>query len=301
MDLKQLEAFVYVVKLGSFSKAAQTLYLTQPTISAHVASLERELGLKLIIRTTKEVSPSEAGRVLYTYAQNMLKLRDESIEACINCGNAMSGIINIAASSIPSQYVMPQVMSLFRETYPEISFKTVRGDSGMVIKNILEYNVEIGMTGSIMEALKCVYVPFIDDKLVIVTPNTEEYRILREKGFKMEQLTSLPFIIREHGSGTRREVELFLKNMGTSLRSLNVVAQMDDPDAIKNAVKEGLGISIMSKMCVADYQRLGLIQAFDLDNSSELSRKLYLVRHKSRPLSQSAAAFWRFVQEYYKS
>ena len=300
MDLKQLEAFVYVVKLGSFSKAAQTLYLTQPTISAHVASLERELGLKLIIRTSKEVSPSEAGRVLYSHAQNMLKLRDEAIEACKNCGNAMSGVVNIAASSIPSQYVMPQVMSLFRETYPEISFKTVKCDSSMVIKNILDHNVEVGMTGSIMDTSKCIYVPFSEDKLVIVTPNTEEYRMMRENGFKIDQLVSLPFIIREQGSGTRKELEVFLKNMGTSVRALNIVAQIDDPDAIKNAVKQGLGISIMSKMSVADYQRLGLVQAFDLDDTAGISRKLYLVRHKSRPLSHSAAAFWRFVKDYYR-
>ena len=91
-----------------------------------------------------------------------------------------------------------------------------------------------------------------------------------------------------------------MKNMGTSVRALNIVAQIDDPDAIKNAVKQGLGISIMSKMSVADYQRLGLVQAFDLDDTAGISRKLYLVRHKSRPLSHSAAAFWRFVKDYYR-
>ena len=296
MDFKQLEAFVYVVKLKSFSKTAEKLYLTQPTISAHISSLEKELGVQLIVRSAKEALPSEEGKVLYEYAQDMLTLRDNALSAFQNISRNVSGTLCIAASSMPSQYVRPQMMSAFRSKYPDVSFNVIKCDSGEVVRSIVNRKAEIGMTGAVIESAKCVFEEFLDDRLVVITPNTERYRKIGEHGFTLQDLAREPFIIREPDSGTRRETERFLRSMHLDPASLHVVAQMDDPDAIKNSVSQGLGISIMSKTAAADFQRFGLIQTFDFDHVV-LSRKLYLVRNQNHTLSPAAAAFLRFAKK----
>ena len=122
MDFKQLEAFVYVVKLKSFSKAAQRIYLTQPTISAHINSLEKELDTKLIERGTKYVYPTKPGSILYQYAIKMLNLRDDACCSVKNYNKELKGTLSICASTVPSQYILPKVVSAFREEYPHVTF-----------------------------------------------------------------------------------------------------------------------------------------------------------------------------------
>lgn len=136
MNLKQLEAFVCVADKKSFSKAARKLYLTQPTISAHIASLEKELDARLFIRNTKEVSLSEDGTILYSYAKQMIDL-EEQIEACF-CGERQSDVrkITIAASTVPAQYILPGILSRFIEKYPKEQFKVIETDSSKVIELI---------------------------------------------------------------------------------------------------------------------------------------------------------------------
>ena len=122
MDMKQLEAFVYVVETCSFSKAGELLHLTQPTISSHIASLERELKIKLIVRTTKETYPSDAGKLLYNYAREILAMRENAVQAIQVFSREMRGTITVAASTIPGQYYLPKLLQSFREKYPDIKF-----------------------------------------------------------------------------------------------------------------------------------------------------------------------------------
>lgn len=136
MDFKQLEAFVYVVKLKSFSKAAQRIYLTQPTISAHINSLEKELDTKLIERGTKYVYPTKPGSILYQYAVKMLNLRDDACCSVKNYNKELKGTLSICASTVPSQYILPKVVSAFREEYPHVTFNIQRQDSELVVENI---------------------------------------------------------------------------------------------------------------------------------------------------------------------
>lgn len=134
MDFKQLEAFSAVVSLGSFSRAGERLFLTQPTISAHIRSLERELGVQLVVRTTKEVYPSEEGKRLYAYAQKLLRLRDDAIAAVTSSAPPVGGIVTVAASSIPAQYVLPGAAAAFGRTHPDAAVRSLRCDSAAVVR-----------------------------------------------------------------------------------------------------------------------------------------------------------------------
>ena len=136
MDIKQLEAFVYVVETCSFSKAGELLHLTQPTISSHILSLERELNIKLIVRTTKETYPSEAGKLLYNYAKEILIMRENAIQAIQMFSQEMRGTITVAASTIPGQYYLPRLLQSFREKYPDIKFNIQMTDSADVVDRV---------------------------------------------------------------------------------------------------------------------------------------------------------------------
>ena len=181
MNLKQLEAFVQVAEGGSFSKAARELYLTQPTISAHISALERELNVRLFIRNTKEVGLSEDGRELYKYARKIIDLEYQIQEHFHVNEDAGKRSVTIAASTIPAQYLLPDVLILFKERYPQERFKIIETDSTEVVTHIIEGVADIGFTGTVLEKKYCRYIPFYKDKLVIITPNTPEYQALKER------------------------------------------------------------------------------------------------------------------------
>ena len=297
MDLKQLEAFVHVIIEGSFSKAAKKLYLTQPTISAHIGALERELDCQLILRKPKEALPTEAGEDLYGYAVQMLDLRSRALSQLRGRAVDLRGVISIAASSIPHQYVLPGIMTAFRGQYPDITFSVLSFDSAGVVDAVSRGRADVGMTGTLLSSSGCIFMPFLDDELVVVTPNTGPYTAANADGFALTDLKKLPFVIREPGSGTRKETEIFLAANGLTLDDFNIIAQLDDPDAIKHAVGQGMGISVMSRLAAADHEEFGRIRTFSLGGKG-LHRKLYLVRQKTGSPSPAAEAFLTFVQAY---
>lgn len=298
MDIKQLEAFVYVVETCSFSKAGQLLHLTQPTISSHISALERELKIKLIVRTTKEIYPSDAGRLLYEYAKKILDLRQEAEEAIQAFSREMRGTISLVASTIPGQYYLPKLLQSFRKSYPDITFNIQMMDSSQVVECVATRGAEIGLCGTMIDAPKCVYREFAEDRLVIVTPNTPEYQQYLATGFPVQRIMNETFISRESGSGTRKETELFLQEMGIDPSKLDVAIEVQSTENIKQMVSEGLGIAVLSRSAAENYCQFQRLLAFDFESVS-LRRKLYLVRHKNGVLSPIAQVFYNFAEEYY--
>ena len=298
IDMKELEAFVSVVDRGSFSRAAEALYLTQPTISAHVAALERKLNIKLLVRTTKEIYPSDAGNLLYDYAKEILRLRTSAVQAIKAFSHEMRGSISVAASTIPGQYYLPKLIQGFRAEYPEISFSVQLLDSTEVAEQVAGRKTEIGFTGTIISLPKCVYQPLAEDRLVIITPNTPRYQAYHSTGFPVRQLTREAFISREAGSGTRLETESFLKEMGVNAKDICVAVEVRSTESIKQMVSEGLGIAVLSQSACEDYCKFKKLLAFNFD-SVNLRRKLYLVRHKNSILSPIAQAFYDYAASFY--
>lgn len=299
MDIKQLEAFVYVVETCSFSRAGELLHLTQPTISSHILSLERELNIKLIVRTTKETYPSEAGKLLYDYAKEILIMRESAVQAIRLFSREMCGSITVAASTIPGQYYLPRLLQNFREKYPDITFSIQMTDSADVVDRITSRAAEVGFTGIELTAPKCVYREFADDKLVVITPNEPRFQQYVGKGFPIRQLREVPFISREVGSGTRRETEAFLKELGVQPTELKTAVEVRSTESIVKMVSEGMGVAVMSKSACEDYRQFGRVLAFDFDNIT-LRRKLYIVKHKNSILSPIAQVFYDYAKSYYK-
>lgn len=299
MNLKQLEAFVQVAEGGSFSKAAKELFLTQPTVSAHISSLEKELNSRLFVRNTKEVGLSEDGKDLYKYARQMIDLEKQIEERFETKENGGRHCITIAASTIPAQYLLPKVLTRFSERYPEEQLKILETDSFQVVRQIVDHMVDIGFTGTVLEKKHCKYIPFYNDELVIVTPNTEKYQQIEEEEEDLSWLAGEHFIMREEGSGTRKEAEKQLRRAGVNLDNLEVMASIENQETIKKSVRQGMGISVLSRLATKDEAAAGFVKVFPIPGADQ-GRDINLVYNKNYQLSRSAERFIKVVKEVYQ-
>lgn len=296
MNLKQLEAFVQVSESGSFSKAAKELFLTQPTISAHISSLEKELNVRLFIRNTKEASLSDDGKDLYRYAKQITDLEKAIEERFYMDSDDGKHFITIAASTIPAQYLLPKVLMCYRERYPKEQIKIMETDSSEVVTQVVDHMVDVGFTGTVLEKKHCKYIPFYKDELAVITPDTPEYRILKEQNRDdIDWIKRKPLILREEGSGTRKEAEKQLKNAGISMEDLDIVASIANQETIKKSVKQGMGITVLSRLAAEDEDGLLI---FPIPGADE-GRDINLVYNKNYQMTRSADRFIRIVKEVY--
>ncbi len=299
MNLKQLEAFVQVAEGKSFSKAAKELFLTQPTISAHIASLERELNARLFVRNTKEVSLSEDGKDLYRYAKQIIDLQKQIEERFETEEEGSRHCITIAASTIPAQYLLPRVLKRFNEKYPDEQIKIMESDSSKVVSQIVDHIVDVGFTGTVLEKKHCRYLPFYKDKLAVITPNTERYRRLKEESPNgIDWILEEHLIMREEGSGTRKEAEEQLKAAGIPAEKLDVIASIGNQETIKKSVRQGMGITILSELAAVDEEADGELLTFPIPGA-DAGRDINLVYNKNYQLSRSAERFIKVVKEVY--
>lgn len=298
MKLKQLEVFVMVADCRSFSEAAKMLFLTQPTISAHIQSLERELNTKLIARNTKNVCLTHQGKQLYQYAREMLLLQDKILELFVSEERNPAKSLVIAASTIPSQYLLPDILAKFQEKYPHEQFEIRETDSGKVIEAVANHLADIGFVGTVLENKNCEYIPFYEDELTIIMPNTDKFKKIKNRQTDLKWIQSEPIIMREKESGTRKEAERILKHAGIDLTKLQIIANIENTELIKRSVKNGMGITIISKLAVREDIASGKVLAFPLEKKSS-TRTLNLVYHKNFPLLKSAANLRKMVQEMY--
>lgn len=296
MEFKQLEAFVAVVDYGSFSEAARKLYLTQPTISTHIRSLEEELHTRLIIRTTKKLTITPKGYQLYDSAVRMLDIRNNLFE---NFTGSKKQIIDLAASTIPSSYLLPELMAGFGRMYPDVYFHSWQTDSAGAISRVLDGSVDLALTGQNTGDDSCIFIPFCQDDMVIATPVNDHYLQLKERPVTFSDFLKDPIIIRERGSGTKKEMDIFLENAGIEPSSLNVVARMNDLESIKKSIVNGLGISILSARSAVDLKKTKQILLFPLEESVH-KRSFYIVYSKNRILKPHVRQFMHYVRDFYQ-
>ena len=297
MNLKQLEAFVRVAETKNFSTAAKMLFLTQPTVSAHISSLERELNTCLLVRNTKGVALSEAGKELYAYAEQMLELEQKIRERFGLTGRQSGSVLRIAASTIPAQYLLPDIMARFRKEYPEEQLKLFETDSSGVVDMILSHKADVGFTGTVLEKGSCTYIPFYQDELVILTPAAEKYRA--RKGADIASwILEEPVILREEGSGTRKEALRLLAQTGIDITKLNVAAMMENQETIKRSVGSGMGISILSKLAAGEEINSGKLLAFPLGETGG-KRNINVVYDAGYPSLPAADRFIKTVKQMY--
>ncbi len=292
MDFRQLEVFAKVVETRSFSRAAEGLRLTQSTISEHVRLLEEEIGARLFDRLGRETVPTRAGEVLYGYAQRLLALRTDTHQALQQFLGQISGVLTVGASTIPGEYVLPPLIGRFREKFPQVTLALQIGDTRGIVEAVLEGRVELGVVGARPEQRTLRAVELMPDELVVVVPPGHPW--FGRRLVTLEELTPEPLIVRESGSGSRQALETALDEAGLGLGGLRVIAEMGSTSAIKQAVKAGVGVSVMSKRAVEEECRHGLLWCVKI-RDLRFTRHFYVVTHTGRSRSPLCQAFLDFL------
>jgi DNA-binding transcriptional LysR family regulator len=298
MEIKQLEIFVCVARTLNFSKAADEMFISQPSVSAQISALEKTIGSQLLVRNTKGVSLTKTGLDLLVYAQKILSLRDQAIQSVSGEDRNMSGVIDIISSTIPAQHLLPEIISNFQKKWPNILFRLEQADSHRVQQDMSSFRFDFGMIGTIPNADRLNYFPVFNDELVLVIPNDvqQECEDIRENF--AEYVRHTPFIMRETGSGTRKEIETMLIKVGVDIRDLHVPAYFPDAHSILLAVSHGMGVSLVSKVAAKLYTDAGLLKTVEM-NSPQFRRQIYLLHNKELWLSPIQQAFVDYARQYY--
>lgn len=286
MDIHHLRVFAAVFKHKSFSKAAEELNLTQPTVSDHIRSLEEELNCKLFDRLSRRIIPTKEAAVLIVKAQEIIDRVEGFKDVLGEFKKDLSGHLIIGASTIPGSYILPGLAAAFRQKNPAVFFEVVVSDSRVIIDKVAGDDLLIGIVGAKLESKQVDYKPFLDDDLVAVS--SVSFDVRRSMGIR--ELAGLPVVMREQGSGTRREFEKILEKEGVDPHQLNIVGIFGSTDAIKQAVKEGLGISIISRRSVKDELKCGMLKEIRIKDA-DMKRQFYIVSHRKRTLPHLYKAF----------
>ena len=293
MDIRRLEIFAKVAELGSFSRAAEALFLTQPTISEHVRALEDELGVQLLDRLGRGATPTRAGQLLLGYARRMLTLSREAHQALERFQGRMSGELVVGGSTIPGEYVLPALIGQFKAKYPDISISLLIGSTRQVSDWLEEGRVEVGVVGAKPASRALEAKELMSDEIVVVVPAGHSWAARRMT--TLADLQKEPMIVRERGSGSREAIEHALHEAGLSLAGMRVVGEMGSTQAIKQAVRAGVGIALISRRAVEDECRAGLLACVKVKDL-RVARAFHLVMHRDRTRSPLAQAFVEFVE-----
>lgn len=293
MDLRRLEIFVKVAELGSFSRAADALFLTQPTVSEHVRALEDSLGVQLLDRLGRGTTPTRAGTLLLGYARRMLALAREAAQAIEQFQGRVSGELTLGGSTIPGEYVVPELIGAFRGKYPDVRISLLIGGSREVQSWVEDGRVEIGVVGAAPSSRVIEGRPLMADELVVVVG--AEHPWATRKTVSLEDLKPEPMILRERGSGSRETFERALEGVGLGLGAFRIVGEISSTQAIKQAVRAGVGVSLISRRAVEDECRAGLLACVKIRDLT-ITRAFHLITHRDRSRSPLAQAFLTFVE-----
>ena len=285
IGLRQIETFYYAAKLGSFSKAAETLRVSQPTVSEHIARLERLLGVTLFERTRRRITLTDAGRLYYEYCQKIVRLREEASQAVEQLKGLLRGRLVLGASTIPGTYLLPDIVAAFHKRYPQIEIEVRITDSAKVEAGLLSGEWQVGFMGRRPQRKELEALAFAEDEVVLVS---------KRKLGKMsaQDLLGLDFVVREEGSATQAVFEEALRRCGVDVKGLRIVARFGSTEALKQAVLTGLGVGAVSRLAVEKEIRSGRLHMVDVEGL-QVRRAFYMVFRGRGAVSPAArVSFW---------
>lgn len=296
MNLKQLEVFLAVAESGSFSRGAETTFITQSTVSQHISALEKEFGVKLLDRTGRGALLTEGGKVLLQHARRIIA-DARGIELTMGRFKGVEDVtLSVGGSNIPGSYMIPAAIPSLLERFPGLRITLLQGDSRETLERIAREEVELGIIGSRFAEEGFTFIPLGRDEIRLVVSRQHRWR--RRKAVNPEELLEEAFILREPGSGTGKTVRDALAKAGVSPARLKVRAWLGSNEAVKHAVRGGLGISFLSEVSVRRELERGELAEVRV-RGVEISRQFYLASRAGRELSPAATAFAGVMEESY--
>ena len=300
MDFKQLESFVEISKFNSFTKAAENLYLAQPTLTGHIQALENKLGTILFNRSGKKITLTEAGELLYNHAVNILNLREQAHYAMNQYQGKFQGELAIAASTVLQNYLLPELLTKFSREHPNVTFELRHFDSEQVIQAIITGVMDFGFVGTTAYHPELEMYDLGPDQLILITPPDEKIMGANDQSITWKQVCNHRFILREAGSATGGLFRSALEKKGLDISTLNVVARIESLHAVKQYVRQGLGVAVVSRRVVQEEISQNLLKGYTLEDL-DLSRRFYFLNHRKRVLNPVSRAFKDFICQHYSA
>ncbi|MDE1473367.1 DNA-binding transcriptional regulator YeiE [Xenorhabdus bovienii] len=276
ITLRQLEIFAEVLKSGSTTQASQHLALSQSAVSASLTDLEGQLGVKLFDRVGKRLVTNEHGRLLYPKALALLEQAGE-VEQLFKLE---LGALRLAASSTIGNYMLPEMLSKYRQDYPDTPLELNISNTEDVIKAVVEFRVDLGLIEGLCHNPELITQPWMEDELIIFCSPKNS---LSQSDFIVEDLIKEPWILREKGSGTREVLDHLLFSQ---MPRFNIAMELGNSEAIKHAVQYGMGISCLSRRVVQEQLKNGTLVELVVPELN-LYRTLYLIYHRQKHMSNA--------------
>lgn len=290
MNLHQLRIFYTVARLGSFSRAAEELRISQPSVSIQVADLERSLSVDLFEQLGKRIYLTDAGRVLEDYARRILNLVEEANSALAEVAGEYRGRLTIGASTTPGTYVLPRVIGAFQERFPNVTVTLDIANTRRIQERILRNELDVGIVGWEVSSHNLEVLPLLEDELVLVVP--PGHQLAQGETVQAKVLQDQRVILRERGSGTREAAEAALRDAGVAL---SPAMELGSNEAIKETVAAGLGVTILSTLAVAPEvaaRRLVVVPISDLS----IRRSFRVVYHRDKRMGKALRTFLDMLQ-----
>jgi len=290
-DWRKLQVFLKVYESKSFSQAAKELFLSQPTVTIHIKELEEQLGVNLFERTTRNVVPTKAGHILYQYGVKLWQLWSGLEKELLSHKDPESGRVEVGASTIPGETILPQLIKEFKSLYPKFQVYLKVTDTQDVIEKVANGEFELGLVGAEIPHKNLVFISCCEDEIVLIASKHFE-----KTEISLAELPQIPLIAREPGSGTWRTALDRLKEKGIYPPELNIVAEMSSTSAVKSGVKVGIGLGFVSKRAIDLELALGLIKIVKIKDF-EIKRQFYLVHLKKKRFNPPSEIFYNFLLE----
>ncbi|MHB1161108.1 MAG: selenium metabolism-associated LysR family transcriptional regulator [Chloroflexota bacterium] len=295
-DLR-LRVFCKVAELGSFSKAGEALYLTQPGVTFHIKMLEEEIGASLFVRQRSGITLTPAGVTLLKYGKEILGLYEQMEREIHTLTGTVRGNLSIGIAAIMGHYFMPRIIGAFKKKFQLVGLTTHIGNSGDLLESLKNGDFDLAIVGGPIDEKGLERELFAQDQLVLIVPPGHRWDGLAQ--VELAELKKEPFILREEGSSTRDTLAIYLKSKRIKLGDLNVVMTLGSTEAIKAAVESGVGVSIVSNLAIVNELRFGLFKKVDIPGM-QLSRSFYIVLPAGRSrLSMAAEEFLDFLRHHH--
>ncbi len=293
-DLRQLEIFVKVVDHKSFSRAADEVHLAQASVSERIANLEKAVGTRLLDRMGRQAVPTKAGDLLYKHASLLLDMKKN---VCLEMDKFLGlrqGDIRIGASTVPGEYIFPEILGRFRKIFPFVTISLTVADTQKIEDLVHSGRLELGLIGRESSNRDIICCKIWKDELVLVV--NRDHKWAKKQEIDIQELLQEPFIAREQGSGTLKIMGEYLdKIFKPGAEKLNIIAELGTSTAVKEGIKADLGVSILSSRAIRTEMEAGILKVIGLKNSPPMTRSFYLIMDKRRTPSPMCRAIYDYI------
>ncbi len=291
---RRLQVFHTVARLLSFTKAAETLHMTQPAVTFQVRQLEEYFNTRLFDRTHNRISLTEAGKKVYEYADDIFDLYNEMENAVREMTGEISGALTIGASTTIAEYMLPTLLGDFREKYPDVTIHLKVSNTEGVVSMVENNTIDLGVVEAPVNNKNLVVENCKNDHLVAIVP--PGHVLASERYLNVQQMLKFPFICREEGSGTREVISDYLDHLPGCGEGLKIAMELGSPEAVKGAVEAGMGISVVSRATIQKELKLGSLVALNLD--PPLQRPFSFVHQKQKFRLRVMEELLEFARSY---